>query len=151
MTVRAEGRRTTRRRVNGVFTVGLFAAVLAACSSSDESAPSSATQQGSKSADSATTVSLKLLQFAPEELSVKPGTTVTWSSAENITHTVTSGAYTGTDGPSGLRTGEKPDGLFNTKVAKKGDTATYTFAKAGSFSYYCDIHKGMNGKVIVAP
>lgn len=40
------------------------------------------------------TVDLKLLQSTPTALTVKAGTTVTWRSSENITHTVTSGYRT---------------------------------------------------------
>lgn len=142
-------------RVNGPLAgavlIGFASAILASCASSDDNkAPTAA---GSKSAgkSAGAAVSLKLLQFDPETVRVKVGTAVTWRNDESITHTVTSGTYAGTDGPSGLRTSEKPDGLFDSPMSKKGSTATYTFAKGGTFAYYCDIHKGMNGKVVVTP
>jgi plastocyanin len=89
--------------------------------------------------------------FMPEVLTIKVGTKVTWRNDEPITHTVTSGRVTGLDKTSGLRTGQKPDGVFNARLKGKGDTFSHTFTEPGTYSYYCDIHFGMNAKVVVTP
>lgn len=148
--------RLTRRRAAHLSlagragTITLVFAAIAACASSDEDAPA-AKSSPSASKDGGTVISLKLLQFSPAAMTVNVGTKVTWRNDESITHTVTSGTYSGVDGTSGLRSSERPDGLFDEKLANKGATATYTFSKPGAIEYYCDIHKGMNAKIVVAP
>ncbi len=131
------------RRAIPMVSVGLFTVLLAGCGSS------SADTSDAGSSASGTVVSMKLLQFMPQTLTVKAGTKVTWRNDEPITHTVTSGTYSGVDAKTGLRASEKPDGLFDARAAKKGDTTSYTFSKPGTYPYYCSIHKGMNGKVVV--
>ena len=121
----------------------LLAVILTGCSSSGSpSTESSGDANG-------TTVSLKSLMFTPGDLKIKAGTTVTWVNDEPITHTVTSGEVTGLDKTSGLRTGQKPDGLFDENLAGSGDSFSYTFDKPGTYSYYCDIHFGMNAEIVV--
>ncbi|MDT4917182.1 MAG: hypothetical protein QOH89_1882 [Pseudonocardiales bacterium] len=119
----------------------LAVVALTACSSS--------TSGGGPSDTNGTVISLKSLMFNPGDITVKAGTEVTWRNDEPITHTVTSGEVTGLDKTTGLRTGQKPDGLFDEKLSGNGDTFSYTFTKAGTYSYYCDIHFGMNAKIIV--
>ena len=96
-------------------------------------------------------VSISSLAFMPPSISVKAGSKVTWRNDEPITHTVTSGAYTGVDTTTGLRSGQRPDGLFNARLEGQGDTFTYTYTEPGTYSYYCDIHYGMNATVVVTP
>jgi plastocyanin len=95
------------------------------------------------------TVTLKHLQFQPAARTVKPGTTETWVDDEPITHTVTSGAVTGIDPTSGLRSGQTPDGRFDHRLESKGATASYRFTEPGTYSYFCSIHQGMNASVVV--
>ena len=121
----------------------LLAVVLTGCSSSGS--PSTAASGGANG----TTVTLKSLMFMPGTLHIKAGTEVTWVNDEPITHTVTSGEVTGLDESSGLRTGQKPDGLFDETLAGSGDSFSYTFDKPGTYSYYCDIHFGMNAEIVV--
>ncbi len=104
-----------------------------------------------KASTGATVIGLKSLEFMPATLRIKVGTKVTWRNDEPITHTVTSGAALGVDRKTTLRTGEKPDGLFDHKLAGKGDAFSFTYEKAGTYAYYCDIHQGMNAKVVVTP
>jgi len=94
-------------------------------------------------------VSVRSLMFMPATLRIPAGTKVTWHNDEPITHTVTSGPVTGIDRTSGLRSGQRRDGRFDARLAGKGDTFSYVFTKPGTYSYYCDIHFGMNAQVIV--
>jgi len=70
--------------------------------------------------------------FKNPVLTVKPGTTVTWTNGDDIPHTVVS-----------------KDGLFKSKVLDTGDKFSFTFAKPGQFGYFCSLHPHMTGTVVV--
>ena len=70
--------------------------------------------------------------FGPETLTVPVGTTVTWTNRDDIPHTVVS-----------------TDGVFKSKVRDTDEKFSYTFAKAGTYPYYCSVHPKMTGKVVV--
>ena len=80
----------------------------------------------------AAAVQIANFTFKAQVLTVKPGTTVTWTNADDIPHTVTSNA-----------------GVFKSKVLDSGDKFSFTFAKAGQFGYFCSIHPHMTGTIIV--
>ena len=94
-------------------------------------------------------IEIKLLQYHPAALTVAVGTTVTWRNGEPISHTVTSGTVSGVNATTGLRSDQQPDGVFSAVLAHQGDTFSYTFTKAGTYGYYCDIHQGMYAQIIV--
>jgi plastocyanin len=79
---------------------------------------------------------MRNVAFMPKEITVPVGTTVVWTNQDSFEHTVTSG------------TRGNPSGLFDTRVAA-GGSFSFTFDKAGTYSYYCSIHSGMNGTVVV--
>src|SRR5690349_4567756 len=70
--------------------------------------------------------------FKDPVVTVKPGTTVTWTNGDDIPHTVVS-----------------KDGVFKSKVLDTGDRFSFTFAKAGQFGYFCSIHPHMTGTIVV--
>ena len=70
--------------------------------------------------------------FKSQILTVKPGTTVTWTNADDIPHTVTSST-----------------GAFKSKVLDSGDKFSFTFAKPGQFGYFCSLHPHMTGTIVV--
>ncbi len=72
-------------------------------------------------------------KFDPETLTVPVGTTVTWTNKDEIPHTVASTDKSFKDSP-GLDT---------------GDSYSYKFTQAGTYSYYCTLHPFMKGKVVV--
>jgi plastocyanin len=86
-----------------------------------------------------TTVSIHTFQFAPDTLRVKVGTRVVWTNADEIEHTITSGAPDTRDGP------------FNGVVPRSGATYSALVTTAGTYRYFCDRHRFMNGTVIVTP
>ncbi|EMA39303.1 plastocyanin/azurin family copper-binding protein [Halococcus hamelinensis] len=77
------------------------------------------------------------LSFDPEELTIAPGTTVTWE-------------WTGQGGAHNV---VADDGAFNSGPPEDGDDITFshTFPEAGEFPYHCAPHEGvgMVGTVIV--
>ncbi len=73
-------------------------------------------------------------RFDPATIQVKVGDTVTWTNKDNFTHNVHL--------QGGINWVSKP--------LRPGDSATYTFTKAGTFPYVCDFHsQDMKGEVIV--
>jgi amicyanin len=70
--------------------------------------------------------------FGPAELTVKAGTTITWTNRDDIPHTVVS-----------------TDKAFKSKVLDTDEEFSATFRTPGTFSYFCSIHPKMIGKVVV--
>jgi plastocyanin len=138
-----------KQRTTAAVTIlaAALAIVLAGCGSSGKPGGKSG---GKTSTPAGPVVTLRSLMFMPDPLKITVGQTVTWRNDEPITHTVTSGRVTGVDPKTGLRSGQRPDGLFNARLPTKGSTFSFTFTKAGTYSYYCDIHQGMNASVVVA-
>src|SRR5450631_4072502 len=77
-------------------------------------------------------VKIDNFSFGPETLTVPVGTTVTWTNHDDIPHTVVS-----------------TDGVFKSKVRDTDEKFSYTFAKAGTYPYYCSVHPKMTGKIVV--
>jgi plastocyanin len=77
--------------------------------------------------------------YVPPEITVIPGTTITWTNDDATIHTVTEGT------PSGV--GGTP--AFDSSIISPGATWEHTFDTAGEFDYYCTLHPFMTGKVIV--
>jgi plastocyanin len=98
------------------------------------------TQSNSSSVDSGSNtgvvsdgkVSIADMSFSPSTITVKKGTTVTWTNNDSVTHNVTAGN-------NGFTSGNLvPGKQFN-----------FTFDKAGTFSYTCTLHPSMKGTVTV--
>jgi plastocyanin len=81
-----------------------------------------------------TEVKIDNFTFTPEELTVKTGTTVVFRNQDDIPHVVV---------------GAK--GEFHSKALDTGDSFSFTFAKSGSYGYFCGLHPKMQGKIIVTP
>jgi plastocyanin len=78
-----------------------------------------------------TTVDAKDLKFQPPAIEVKPGTEVTWRFVDgSVPHNV------------------KGDG-FASETQSRG-TWSHRFTHAGEYRYHCDLHAGMEGRVVVA-
>ncbi|MDQ3851206.1 MAG: plastocyanin/azurin family copper-binding protein [Thermoproteota archaeon] len=77
--------------------------------------------------------------FSPNPVQIKRGGDITWMNDDLVTHTVTSGSGF-TDAQMGK---EFDSGLL-------GATYNKAFDKAGEFTYFCQVHPTMVGKVIVA-
>lgn len=127
--------------------VGVAVALtVASCGSSNDTRDQDGgSESRSGSGDRAVT---KLLSYEPEKLTVPVGTTVTWEVSDSIAHTVTTGTFT--LGGDGLRTEEEPDGVLD-KPLTPGEPVSFTFDEPGAYTYFCTIHKGMNGEVEVTP
>lgn len=82
-------------------------------------------------------VSMEGSEFVPEELTVEAGATVTWTNNDSVTHTVTAG------------TRGSPTGLFDFRDVSAGESVTFTFETTGAYEYYCELHPGMSGTIVV--
>ncbi len=78
-------------------------------------------------------VSIDNFSFGPATLTVPVGAKVTWVNRDDVPHNVVS-----TDGKD-----------IKSPVLDTDQNFTYTFAKAGTYAYYCSIHPKMTGKVMV--
>jgi plastocyanin len=77
------------------------------------------------------TVSIDNFTFAPAELTVKVGDTVTWTNHDDIPHTVVSA------------------GKFRSKALDTDNSFSFTFAAAGDYKYFCSLHPHMTGMIKV--
>jgi plastocyanin len=98
---------------------------VASSAASPAASPSAATNAGA-----VVTIDIADFAFSQPELTVEPGTTVTWTNTGVAPHTVT-----------GLPT--------ESGTIDPGQSFSYTFDTAGTFDYQCAFHPQMTGKVIV--
>ncbi|MBI4789024.1 MAG: LysM peptidoglycan-binding domain-containing protein [Chloroflexi bacterium] len=84
-------------------------------------------------------VVLRNLQFAPNPMTIRQGSTVTWLNIDTVQHTVTSG------------TPGVPSGLFDSGTLNQSQWFSYTFTSTGTFPYYCRNHSAMTGTITVIP
>lgn len=83
--------------------------------------------------DSTIMVGMTSSSFTPDVLTIKAGTTVTWTNESSLVHTVTSD----TD-------------LFDSGNMGKGTSFSYTFTDVGTYTYHCIPHKAyMIGTIVV--
>jgi plastocyanin len=122
--------------IKRTLTIGLVVAALgtslAACGGygDDNTAPAAAQAP----AASATKVSVQDNSFSPATLKVAVGDTVTFTNDGAVTHTVTA--------TSGAK--------FDSGSLAPGKTFKFTAEKAGTVSYVCTIHPGMQGTIEVS-
>jgi amicyanin len=79
------------------------------------------------------TVAIENFAFSPASITVKAGTTVTWTNKDTVAHTVT------------VDSGDGP----NSQNLAQNQTYSFTFSKAGTYNYHCAIHSSMHGTVTV--
>ncbi|MCW1971127.1 MAG: CHRD domain-containing protein [Anaerolineae bacterium] len=80
-----------------------------------------------------TSVDIQNFAFSPGEISVNVGDTVVWTNKDGPRHNVTF----------------KDNGLPSSTNLSNGGTFSHTFTSAGTFEYFCSLHSGMTGKVVV--
>ena len=70
--------------------------------------------------------------FAPTQLTIPVGTTVTWKNTDDATHTSTSG-----------------DEAWQSGRLAAGEQFSFMFDEAGEFTFFCSIHPSMTGTITV--
>ena len=76
-------------------------------------------------------VSIKNFAYSPQSLTIKVGTTVTWTNEDDVTHSVTADT-----------------GGFNASIGP-GETVSFAFTKLGTYQYHCNPHPDMLGTIVV--
>ena len=82
----------------------------------------------------ANAVKIDNFAFEPAAITVKAGTTVTWTNADDIPHIVT-----------------EADRKFKSPPLDTDDHWSFTFTEPGEYHYFCSLHSKMVGTVIVNP
>ena len=77
-------------------------------------------------------VTISNYSFSPQTLTIKIGTTVTWTNKDLAKHTVTA-----------------DDGSFESPFFGQGGTYSHTFSEAGTFAYHCSPHPYMKATIVV--
>jgi plastocyanin len=115
-----------------VWIAGLAAAMIAMMLLSAGSPNGAVNAQ--QAAPATVEVKIDNFSFGPATVTVAVGTTVTWTNGDDIPHTVVS-----TDDPK----------AFKSKVLDTDEKFSYTFAKPGTYPYFCSVHPKMTGTVVV--
>jgi plastocyanin len=99
--------------------------------------PPAASTAGSSGQDTpvaTNTVAIQNFAFSPASVTVKTGTTVTWTNRDQDSHTATA-----------------MSGVFHSPTLNTGQSYHYTFTTPGHFDYLCTIHPFMTATVVVTP
>jgi amicyanin len=70
--------------------------------------------------------------FNPQTVTVKAGTTVTWTNKDDIPHAIAA-------------VGKQ----FKSKVMDTDNSYSFTFTTPGSYAYFCSLHPHMTGTIVV--
>jgi amicyanin len=81
----------------------------------------------------ATAVSIDNFTFGPPKLTVKAGTTVTWTNRDDIPHGIAATNNT----------------FAKSKALDTDDSYSFTFTTPGTYAYFCYIHPHMTGTIVV--
>jgi plastocyanin len=103
----------------------LLAATSATLSAGDTAVPAGA---------QAAAIQIDNFHYTPPSLVIAPGTTVTWTNADDSPHTV-----------------REKDGKFKSAALDTDDKFSQTFTAPGEYEYFCSIHPYMTGKIVVKP
>lgn len=89
----------------------------------------------SQATQNTTRVTMKDLAFSPKTIQVKVGDTVTWTNEDSAKHDI-------------MPDTESED-FKASELLAKGESYSFTFKKAGTYTYHCTPHPFMKATVIV--
>lgn len=110
-----------------VLCMGLLGAVASAAVIQGVS-----TVRAAEEKKAAASIAIDNFSFTPKEITIAPGTTITWVNHDDVPHTVVS-----------------TDKKFKSKAMDTDDQFSFTFTDAGTYTYFCSVHPIMIGKIIV--
>ena len=79
-------------------------------------------------------VVMRNIKFAPARITVKVGQTVRWTNHDKVAHTVASAKL-----------------KLASEGIEAGQSYEYRATRPGTFPYYCTIHAGQTGVLVVTP
>jgi plastocyanin len=112
-----------------LLTVVLCLAVTACGSSAEKNAAATATPSRQPAV---VQVSMRHNRFSPERITLRVGQTVRWTNHDTVAHTVAS---------QSLR--------LASEGIEGGQAYTYRARRPGRFPYYCTIHAGQTGVLVI--
>ncbi len=80
----------------------------------------------------ASAVGIDNFTFTPQRLTVKAGSTVTWTNKDDIPHAIAA-----------------VNKSFKSKALDTGDSYSFTFGTPGVYDYFCSLHPRMTGTIVV--
>ncbi len=137
--------------VRNAVIAGITAALVAGCGGGGSTYGSGPTMGGSSPPPPqglSASVTVADYSFTPSALTVKVGTTVTWTNTGAVEHTVTAddGSFAG-----GPLAAAGSGGGYGGGGGGVGGSYQHAFSTAGTFTYHCAIHPTMTGSVTVTP
>jgi plastocyanin len=78
-------------------------------------------------------VKIDNFSFGPATITIPAGSTVTWTNHDDVPHVVSS----------------DDNKLFKSTALDTDDHFSFTFAKPGTYNYYCAIHPKMTARIVV--
>jgi plastocyanin len=119
----------------GLVVLVLIVAVVVIMAKGNQGDMSMASSSAATSATMSNQVTIQNYMFSPMAITVKVGTTVTWTNKDSVSHTITADNVS-SDAPSSMDIAD-------------GKSYSFTFKKAGTYTYHCFPHPYMHGTVIV--
>jgi len=89
------------------------------------------------------TIAIEQHSFAPQVTAIHVGDRVTWNNHDNGEHFLTS------SGPMSRSVATQVENLEFHRLLSPGDDYSHTFKSPGIYGYFCAIHLGMWGTVVV--
>ncbi len=80
-------------------------------------------------------VAIDNFTFRPQQLTVKAGTTITWTNKDDIPHGIASAN----------------NAFARSKALDTDDSYSFIFAAPGIYQYFCYLHPLMTGTIVVEP
>lgn len=116
--------------IAGTFLISGCSLYGSAPSNSSNIANNSIPASTQGTAVAANTINIQNFAFSPGTLTVKKGTTVTWTNNDSVSHQIKSVTV-------------------NSSLLSQGQTFSFIFNDVGTFDYTCAPHPSMKGKIIV--
>jgi plastocyanin len=110
--------------LSGMGVAGMLAAAIPAIGAGGVASVAAATRT--------TTVEIANFAFAPKDLTITAGTTVTWKNADDSPHRIAD-----------------INGAYASAALDTEDSFSHTFATPGVYNYICSIHPYMRGTIVV--
>ncbi len=98
--------------------------------------PSIVSRVDSNDQSSQNNIEIKDYAFSPAMITIKKGTTITWTNRDTARHNVVAQGTNSAAGPK-------------SELLTTGASYSYTFNTAGTYDYLCEPHPYMKAKVIV--